>query len=219
MALNNDFNAKLPFIGLQEPAGITEEMGSEVSDYQRGDRVGCFNFDNVCGNTTDGAWAEYMVADARFLVKLPNDIEFKVAAPLMCAGISIYGGILRANLLKDPVEKSLEKVNQIHASDYTGLDATVLATDHPSAFDLAAALTRKHGTMVLLGQPKKGITMAYHTTIYKNIKLVGSLAADTAETQELIKSFHQNKLHVKITEWRLEEAEQMSLLRMERMSL
>lgn len=37
-------------------------------------------------------------SDARFLVKLPDDMEFKVAAPLMCAGISIYGGIVRADV-------------------------------------------------------------------------------------------------------------------------
>lgn len=32
------------------------------------------------------------------MIKLPDDMEFKVAAPLMCAGISIYGGIVRANV-------------------------------------------------------------------------------------------------------------------------
>lgn len=112
-------------------------------------------------------------------------------------------------LATDPVETSLEKINQVVSSDYPGLDATVLATDHPSAFELAAALTRKHGTMVLLGQPEKGITMSYLTTIYKDIKLVGSLVADTTEAQELISLFHQNKLHVEVTEWRIDQAERM----------
>lgn len=39
-------------------------------------------------------------SDARFIVRLPDDMEFKVAAPLMCAGITIYGGIVRANVPK-----------------------------------------------------------------------------------------------------------------------
>lgn len=95
------------------------------------------------------------------------------------------------------------------SSKYRGLDATVLATDHPAAFDLAAALTRKHGTMVLLGQPENGITMSYNTIIYKDVKLVGSLIADTARAQELVSLFHENKLHVHITEWKLEDAEKM----------
>lgn len=49
MALNNDFNTKLPFIGSHEPAGIIEEIGSEVTGFAKGDRVGCINFDSVCG--------------------------------------------------------------------------------------------------------------------------------------------------------------------------
>ena len=107
------------------------------------------------------------------------------------------------------MEESQEKINKAMSSDYPGLDATVLATDHPSAFELAAALTRKHGTMVLLGQPEKGITMSYHTVIYKDITLVGSLIADTADAQAFIQLFHENKLHVEVKEWKLEQAEQM----------
>ncbi|OJJ36033.1 hypothetical protein ASPWEDRAFT_110216 [Aspergillus wentii DTO 134E9] len=283
MALNNEFNTKLPFIGSHEPAGIIEDVGAEVEGFQRGDRVGCVNFDSVCGKcpdckaglpvycdaplmkgiTTDGGWAEYMIADVRFIVKLPDDMDFKIAAPLMCAGISIYGGIVKANvpeggsigivgigglghigtqvakcmsykvaaidikqsaldavaahqhhpdaliLATDPLETSLQKITNIVDSEYPGLDATVLATDHPSAFELAAALTRKHGTMVLLGQPEKGITMSYATTIYKDISLAGSLVADTAQAQEFVELFHENRLHVEVKEWGMHEAEAM----------
>lgn len=41
------------------------------------------------------------------------------------------------------------------------------------------------------------------------IKLVGSLVADTAEVQELVSIFHNNKLHVDVEEWKLEEVEKM----------
>lgn len=112
-------------------------------------------------------------------------------------------------LATDPVDVSLQKIDQIVSSPYRGLDATVLATDHPSAFKLAAALTRKHGTMVLLGQPEKGITMSYRTVIYKDISLVGSLIADTAQAQELVSLFHQHQLEVEVKEWKMEEAEKM----------
>lgn len=75
--------------------------------------------------------------------------------------------------------------------------------------ELAANLTRKHGTMVLLGQPEKGITMSYNTIIYKDIKLVGSLVADTAQAQELVSLFLNNKPQMEIKEWKLEDAESM----------
>lgn len=49
MALNGEFGSELPFIGSHEPAGIIEELGSQVQGFSRGDRVGCINFDSVCG--------------------------------------------------------------------------------------------------------------------------------------------------------------------------
>lgn len=48
-------------------------------------------------------------------------------------------------LATDPIDKSLASIDGIISSNYRGLDATVLATDSHSAFDLAAALTRKMG--------------------------------------------------------------------------
>lgn len=63
--------------------------------------------------------------------------------------------------------------------------------------------------MVLLGQPEKGITMSYLTTIYKDIKLVGSLVADTRQAEELVRLVHENGLHVDVKEWKMEEAEDM----------
>ncbi|KNG86482.1 hypothetical protein ANOM_005123 [Aspergillus nomiae NRRL 13137] len=264
MALNNEFNTTLPFIGSHEPAGVIEEVGSEVTGFQRGDRVGCINFDSVCGKcadckaglpiyceaplmkgiTTDGGWAEYMVAIYGGIVRADvpeggsigivgiGGLDHLGTQVAKCMGYKVAAIDVKQSALDavasyehspdvlilatDPVEKSLDKINGMISSDYPGLDATVLATDHPAAFELAAALTRKHGTMVLLGQPEKGITMSYQTVIYKDIKLVGSLVADTAQAQELVELFHRNRLHVEITEWKMEEAEQMRQCRGDR---
>ncbi|KAF9878254.1 hypothetical protein CkaCkLH20_04292 [Colletotrichum karsti] len=283
MAHENAFNTKLPFIGSHEPAGIVVAVGSDVKEFEVGDRVGCINFESCCGVcpdclagrpiycdnplmkglTTDGAWAEYMVADQRFTVKLPKKLEFSVAACLMCAGISIYGAIKRARvpvggsigiigigglghigtqvakamgykvaavdvkqdaldlvqsydlkpdvcvLATTPADEAMRKVSEVIRGDYPGLDATILATDAPPAFDFAAAITRKHGTMVLLGQPEKGITLSYYTVIYRDIKLVGSLVADKHETQELVDLVARHDIKVHIKKWKPEQAEEM----------
>ena len=50
MALNNEFHSTLPFIGSHEPAGVIEEVGSSVTGFETGDRVGCINFETVCGS-------------------------------------------------------------------------------------------------------------------------------------------------------------------------
>lgn len=49
MALNNEFHSDLPFIGSHEPAGIIEELGSDVKGFKVGDRVGAIAFDSCCG--------------------------------------------------------------------------------------------------------------------------------------------------------------------------
>lgn len=51
MVLNGEFNTPLPFIGSHEPAGVVEEIGADVQGFQVGDRVGCINFDSVCGKS------------------------------------------------------------------------------------------------------------------------------------------------------------------------
>ncbi|KAL5358972.1 chaperonin 10-like protein [Aspergillus floccosus] len=283
MALKNEFETPLSFIGSHEPAGIIEKVGSDVTGFSIGERVGCINFESVCGKcpdckhgrpiycdhplmkgiTTDGAWAEYMVADARFIVQLPEKIDLAVAAPLMCAGISIYGGIKKAGippegsigiigigglghigtqiakamgykmaavdvkqssldlvnsyrlkpdlclLATQPAEEAMQQVSQAIPGPYPGLDATVLATDHPAAFEFAAAITRKHGTIVLLGQPENGITMSYQNIIYRDLKLVGSLVANTPDAEELVELVADYDIEVKVKRWRIDDAEHM----------
>ncbi|KAF4443036.1 sphingosine n-acyltransferase lag1 [Fusarium acutatum] len=230
MALENAFGSKLPFIGSHEPAGVVVEVGSE---------------------------AEYMAADARFTVKLPDSLDFPTAACMMCAGIKraqvpsggsigIVGigglGHIGTQVAKamgyqvaaidvkqdtldlvasydlkpdicilstDPAQTSTEKITNIIKGDYPGLDATIIATDAPSAFDLAAKLTRKHGTMVLLGQPEKGITLSYQNVIFRDIRLIGSLVADTDETKELLELVVKHNIQVMIKKWKPEDAEKM----------
>ncbi|KAJ5178733.1 zinc binding dehydrogenase [Penicillium capsulatum] len=153
-ALNGEFNTALPFIG----------------SHESGDRVGCINFDSACGKcpdcqanrpvycdaprmkgiTTDGAWAEYMVACLQWILIRGQGytvatIDIKQAA--LDAVASYRHSPDALVLATDPVGTSLFKIDAVVSSQYRGVDATVLATDHPAAFDLAAALTRKHGRM------------------------------------------------------------------------
>lgn len=41
-----------------------------------------------------------MIVDSRSTVKLPSSITFSQAAPLTCAGVTIYNALLRADLKK-----------------------------------------------------------------------------------------------------------------------
>ncbi|KAM0558594.1 hypothetical protein ACHAPJ_004791 [Fusarium lateritium] len=119
----------LPFTGSHEPAGTVVGLGSDVPDtWHLGDRVGVTNFmdpcnkckkcqwatqtlgsldPRFCDNRTmcglvrrDGAFAEYMTAHHAAVVHLPDGLSFEQAAPLMCAGATVWHAINQAGLQK-----------------------------------------------------------------------------------------------------------------------
>lgn len=95
-----------------------------VDGWKIGDRIGALLFRHACGNCQgcqrtlreegrhdirfcknaslaglkdDGAMAEYMIADAKNAVKLPDSVSFEQGAPLMCAGVSDRSPLSSAN--------------------------------------------------------------------------------------------------------------------------
>lgn len=47
----------------------------------------------LAGLKIDGGMAEYMVSDSESAVLLPDLLSFEQAAPLMCAGVSLFAQI------------------------------------------------------------------------------------------------------------------------------
>lgn len=108
--------SKPGIIGSHEPAGVVVKAGPKVQEtgIKVGDRVGSINtygFCNKCdacktgqqlceklpgmlGLTINGGFAQYMKADAKVVSKIPESIPFDQAAPLFCAGATVYGALL-----------------------------------------------------------------------------------------------------------------------------
>lgn len=100
-------NPKLPLVPGHQIVGIVEALGTGVKNAKAGDRVGipwlggsCGSCDycrsgreNLCdkalytGYQVNGGFAEYAVADARFVFSIPKDFLDLEAAPLLCAGL------------------------------------------------------------------------------------------------------------------------------------
>jgi len=98
---------KLPLIPGHEIVGRVEEIGRDVTQFRKGDRVGIpwlgwtcgeckfcrSGRENLCdrarftGYNIDGGYAEFVVADARFCFSIPDEFEDVAAAPLLCAGL------------------------------------------------------------------------------------------------------------------------------------
>jgi propanol-preferring alcohol dehydrogenase len=101
---------KLPLILGHEIVGTVVELGSQVHELEEGERVGVpwlgwtdqtcrfcqRGQENLCdgalftGYTLDGGYAEYVVADARYCLRLPERYSDLEAAPLLCAGLIGY---------------------------------------------------------------------------------------------------------------------------------
>lgn len=76
------YPAELPFINGQEGAGVVEQAGRGVSNFRPGDAVAW------CG--APGSYAEYAVVPAELLVKVPKDLDLRVAAAVMLQGMTAH---------------------------------------------------------------------------------------------------------------------------------
>jgi alcohol dehydrogenase, propanol-preferring len=108
----------LPRVPGHEVVGRIEALGSGVSKWEIGQRVGLGFFggeDGVCepcrrgdvvncqnpvipGVTVDGGYAEMMIAEARGIASIPDELGSAEAAPLLCAGITTYNALRNAGL-------------------------------------------------------------------------------------------------------------------------
>jgi propanol-preferring alcohol dehydrogenase len=52
----------------------------------------------VSGVTTDGGYAEVMIAEARGISSVPDDLKSAEAAPFLCAGMTTYNALRNAGL-------------------------------------------------------------------------------------------------------------------------
>ncbi|MFC4238262.1 alcohol dehydrogenase AdhP [Thalassospira xianhensis] len=102
-----------PFIPGHEGVGIVAEVGEGVTSVKEGDRVGVPWLHSACGHchhcitgwetlcgeqlntgySVNGGFAEYVLADPNYVGHLPDPLEFGNAAPVLCAGVTVYKGL------------------------------------------------------------------------------------------------------------------------------
>jgi D-arabinose 1-dehydrogenase-like Zn-dependent alcohol dehydrogenase len=82
-------------------------------------------------------------------------------------------------------------------NEFPGLDAVVIATGANPAFEFGADLLRKHGVLVVVGQPPEKIQFSFFQFIFRNITVKGSLLADRQTCQEMVDMVAQKGIEVK----------------------
>src|SRR5579864_3574661 len=107
------FPLQYPRVPGHEIAGRIDAVGPDVTLWKKGDRVGvgwhgghCFKCDPCrrgdfinCRNevvtalNVDGGYAEYTIAREEAVAAIPDDLPAAEAAPLLCAGITVYNAL------------------------------------------------------------------------------------------------------------------------------
>jgi alcohol dehydrogenase (NADP+) len=116
--------ASYPVVPGHEIAGVVAEVGSAVTKFEVGDRVGvgCLvdscrecnscksGLDQYCtgmvltynaigrdGAPTFGGYSSAIVVDENYVLRVPDNMPLEAAAPLLCAGITMYSPLRRWN--------------------------------------------------------------------------------------------------------------------------
>lgn len=109
--------------GIVVQVGSKVNTHGKLVHWRLGDRVGALNYKNACGHCSgcalsirttaasdprfcdkretagfqhDGAFAEYLAIDPATTVRLPPSLSFEQAAPLMCAGATVWASLEKA---------------------------------------------------------------------------------------------------------------------------
>ncbi len=117
-ARNEWGGSSYPMVPGHEIAGVVKAVGSKVTKFKVGDfaGVGCFvdscrtcanckaDLDQYClggnnmtynshekdGTPTQGGYSNVIVVDEDYVLKIPESLPLEQAAPLLCAGITLY---------------------------------------------------------------------------------------------------------------------------------
>jgi len=108
-----------PRVPGHEVAGVIDEVGAGVRQWQRGQRIGvgwhggqdgtclacrrgdfanCANL-RVPGISFDGGYGDYMVAPVEAVAAMPESLDAAEAAPLLCAGITTFNALRHSGAL------------------------------------------------------------------------------------------------------------------------
>lgn len=107
-----------PRVPGHEIVGRIEAVGPDVTRWKMGHRVGLGFFggeDGTCkacrrgdivnyanpiypGTTVDGGYAEYVIAEARAIASIPDELKAAEAAPLLCAGLTTFNALRNAGV-------------------------------------------------------------------------------------------------------------------------
>lgn len=181
-AARGDWPAKpqLPLVPGHEGIGIIESLGAGVTSRTIGERVAIAWLGSACGAcrycidgretlceaqansgySIDGAFAEYAVASANYVVPVPDGVSPFDAAPLSCAGLTTYKALKVAHI--EPTERigifGIGGLGHLAVQYARIMGGTVVAVDiEESKLELAKELGAQHLVNAASADPVQAI--------------------------------------------------------------
>ncbi|XP_017426785.2 probable mannitol dehydrogenase isoform X2 [Vigna angularis] len=230
--LKNEWNDSIyPLVPGREIVGEVMEVGSKVEKFKIGDKVavGCLvgscsscqncvnNLENYCqqaihtygskyvdDSITYGGFSDFMVVDEHFVVNIPNGLPLDVAAPLLCAGITVYAPLRYFGLDKPGMHLGVVGLGglghlAVKFAKALGLKVTVISTSPSKEQEAIQHLgadyfvlsrdqdqMKSHGKLVTVGAPEKPLELLLPSLILGRKSIAGSYFGGIKETQEMI---------------------------------
>lgn len=243
---------KLPFIPGHEGVGYVAALGPGVTALKEGDRVGVPWLHNACGEceycitgwetlcphqqntgySVDGGFAEYVLAPAAYVGRIPAGLDFISAAPILCAGVTTYKGIKETDTRPgqwivisgigglghvavqyakamglhvaavDIADEKLALARQLGADltvnaatqdaaaviqrEIGGAHGVLVTAVSVPAFQQALGMTRRGGTVSLVGLPPGEFPTPIFDVVLKRITIRGSIVGTRKDLEEAL---------------------------------
>lgn len=170
-------NATYPMVPGHEIVGYVTEVGSAVKQYKVGDRVGVgcmvnscqecswcvekkeeqfcskpvwtYNGTDVDGTPTQGGYSAFVTVNEKFVLRIPDNLPMDKAAPLLCAGITVYSPLRHYGLDKPGMKVGVAGLGglghmAVKIAAAMGVEVTVLSTSTSKKDEALNVLGAKH---------------------------------------------------------------------------
>jgi propanol-preferring alcohol dehydrogenase len=260
---------KLPFVPGHEGVGFVAACGAGVEGIKgglkEGDPVGVPWLHDACGRceycttgwetlcpyqhntgySVDGGYAEYVLAPAAYVGRLPDRPDFVALAPILCAGVTTYKGLketearpgqwvvvsgigglghvavqyaramgfhvaavdvadeklaLARSLGADVTANAMteDAVAKVVKETGGGAHGVVVTAVSKAAFGLAIGMTRRRGTVSLIGLPPGDFPTPVFDVVLKRITIRGSIVGTRQDLAEALAFAAEGKVKAKV---------------------
>ncbi|KAL2460291.1 Cinnamyl alcohol dehydrogenase 4 [Abeliophyllum distichum] len=212
--IKNDLGmSNYPMVPGHEVVGEVVEVGSGVTKFTAGDVVGVGCIVGCCGNCrpcksdieqycnkkiwsyndvytdgkpTQGGFAGAMVVNQKFVVKIPDGMAAEQAAPLLCAGVTVYSPLNHFGLKTSGLRGGILGLGGV---GHMGVKIAKAMGHHVTVFHPLVpylSLLKVDGKLILMGVINTPLEFITPVVMLGRKSITGSFVGSIKETEEML---------------------------------